>query len=84
VIVDNVVTKIPANDPSYSLKFAPASGSISGNFTPDWASPAIVKPSYKGIVLQKGAKRGGYGFFISNIKSDADPKSGSVTLGAKE
>jgi hypothetical protein len=42
-----------------------------------------VKPAFKGILLQKGDGRGGYGWFISNRSADLDPESGEATLGAQ-
>ncbi|HYF36813.1 MAG TPA: sialidase family protein, partial [Prosthecobacter sp.] len=68
-------------DSSYTLAPVAASGTFSGTFTPNWTNPDKVKPAFKGILIQKGASKGGYGFFISNAKSDLDPQSGGVTLG---
>ncbi|HYF34086.1 MAG TPA: hypothetical protein VD994_02260, partial [Prosthecobacter sp.] len=79
----NSVAKIPAADSSYTLSLAATTGSFSGTFTPDWASPSTIKPAYSGILIQKGANKGGFGFFLSNAKDDVDPESGSVTLGTQ-
>ncbi|MDZ4290247.1 MAG: choice-of-anchor D domain-containing protein, partial [Prosthecobacter sp.] len=78
----NTVAKIPTTDASFTLSLAAATGSFSGNFTPNWANPITTKPSFKGIMMQKGANKGGFGFFLSNAKNDLDPESGSVTLSA--
>lgn len=76
----SLATKIPATDASYTLSPVQSTGLFSGIFTPNWASPATAKPLYRGILLQKGGNKGGYGFFISNATGDADPESGGVTL----
>ena len=76
----NAAIKIPAKDVSYTLKFAPSTGGFSGTFTPNWDSPAAAKPTFKGILIHKGDRKGGYGFFLSNAKDDDDPESGKVIL----
>ena len=52
-----------------------------GTFTPNWPNQSTAKPGFKGIMIQKGASKGGYGFFISNAKDDGAPESGGVILG---
>jgi hypothetical protein len=76
----SVVTKIPANNTTFSLAVTQSSGAFSGTFTPNWTSPAASRPAFKGIILQKGDNRGGYGFFLSNRVNDNDPESGIVIL----
>ncbi|MDZ4290204.1 MAG: choice-of-anchor D domain-containing protein, partial [Prosthecobacter sp.] len=76
----NVITKIPTSDASFTLIAVPTTGAFSGTFTPNWTSPAVAKPAFKGILIQKGANKGGYGYFLSNRLSDLDPESGGVTL----
>jgi hypothetical protein len=78
-----VVTKIPATNSSFTLMVNPKLGTWSGTFTPDWTQAVAVKPAFKGILLQKGTGRGGYGWFISNRSADLDPESGEATLGAQ-
>ena len=80
-ITKNTVTKIPATDASYTITLSYTTGLFSGAFTPNWASPSTTKPAYKGVILQKGLNRGGFGFFISNAVGDLAPQSGGVTLG---
>ncbi|HYF36256.1 MAG TPA: choice-of-anchor D domain-containing protein [Prosthecobacter sp.] len=80
----NAVAKIPAGDGSFALTLAPGTGGFSGSFVPNWAMPSAAKPVFKGILIQKGASKGGYGFFISNAKGDGDPEGGKVELGAGE
>ena len=81
-ITGNKVTKVPAKDPNFTLTLKATSGTFQGNFIPNWLQPARPKPAFKGILIQKGDHKGGYGFFISNATNDPDPESGSVTLGA--
>ncbi len=80
-IVGSTVTKIPATFAAYTLSVAASSASFSGTFTPNWTNPAATKPSYKGVILQKGMSKGGYGYFISNRTNDIRPEAGRVTLG---
>lgn len=80
-IEGNTVTKIPTSDASFTVTVNPGNGMFSGTFTPNWASPAAAKPVYRGVMLQKGGSKGGYGFFISNAVGDPTPQSGSATLG---
>jgi murein DD-endopeptidase MepM/ murein hydrolase activator NlpD len=42
-----------------------------------------AKAAYKGIIVQKGANKGGYGYVISATTGDRDPQSGGVSLTAK-
>ena len=82
-ITASVVSKIPVTDVSYTLTPVQSTGTFSGIFTPNWSNPATAKPLYRGILLQKGSNKGGYGFFLSNISADADPESGGVTVSAQ-
>ena len=79
-IVGNVIYENPVSS-NYSISASQPSGTMSGSFRPTWAIPASALPTYKGILLRKGASRGGYGFFISNIPNDLNPESGRVILG---
>lgn len=82
-IVKNAVTRIPANEPSFSLAVTYSNGRFTGTFTPNWAPLAPTKPVFNGVILQKGSAGGkGFGFFLSNAPGDLDPESGGVTLGA--
>jgi hypothetical protein len=80
-IAASTVTKLVKNDPDFDLKLTPATGAFSGAFKPTWSSPASTKPTFKGILLQKGTHRTGYGYFLSNALDDVDPESGAVILG---
>ena len=76
----NTVGKIPASNASFTLTVTQATGAFSGTIQPDWTPAAKALPAYKGIILQKGANRGGFGFFLSNRPGDLDPVSGGVSL----
>lgn len=80
-IAANLALKIPVTDKSFTLTFTQSTGLMKGSFTPTWTSPAIIQPSFQGVLLQKGSRRGGYGNFHSNRLNDLDPESGSVILG---
>lgn len=82
-IVGNAITKVNAADTSFKLTATPTAALISGSFHPNWAPLDSIDPTFKGIVLQKGANKAGLGFFISNVKSDNDPEAGRVTLFAQ-
>ena len=47
------------------------------------ASDSSSMPRYRGILVQKGANKGGYGYFISTAAGDRDPESGGVSLTKK-
>jgi hypothetical protein len=74
------VTKVNPKDVSFSLVTTQSTGTFNGSFTPDWAPVSKLKPTFRGVLLQKGANQGGYGFFISNRPSDLDPESGRAIL----
>jgi hypothetical protein len=76
------VTKVLPSDRNFGLVTTQRLGSFNGYFSPDWTPSSRVKPRFRGVLLQKGASRGGYGYFISNSPSDLNPESGRVTLGA--
>jgi hypothetical protein len=72
---------VPTTNAAFTLTVVPTTGMFSGTFTPNWTSAATAKPAFRGVILQKGTSKGGYGYFISNRTSDTDPESGRVTLG---
>lgn len=58
----NVVTEVPdPADPTFSLKLDAKTGGLSGDFI----SSDDTKPTFKGIVYQKGAWAGGWGYFLT-------------------
>jgi hypothetical protein len=75
------VTKIPVANKTFTLTVAQGVGQFNGVFTPNWTNAVAAKPTFRGVLLQKGGSQGGYGYFISNRSGDADPQAGRVTLG---
>ncbi len=71
-----------AGDSSYTLTLAAKTGLMKGSFEPNWSNPARKRPAFQGVLLQKGANRGGFGFFISNAAADPAPESGQAILQA--
>jgi len=70
--VTNVVVK---TDATYTLVPKQSTGEFSGTFT---HNNQTAKPTYKGLLLQKGANAGGYGWFLS---APTNGESGGVSLG---
>ncbi len=79
-ISGSVVSKIPSNESTFTLVLSPSTAMFSGSFRPNWTPIASANPQFQGAFLQKGAFKGGFGFFLSNIPSDKNPESGGVTL----
>jgi len=74
----DVVTKIPANDPSFTLTINRATGAISGSFT----HTDDTVSTYKGMIYQKGPNAGAYGFFLTKqpVPVNYTGESGGVSL----
>lgn len=73
----DLVTKVPDNDPTFTLVPVHATGVFSGKFdhTDD------TKPDYKGTFYQKGTVAGGYGFFLTKqVVLDYTGESGWVEI----
>jgi hypothetical protein len=83
-ITGNTVAKLPPTNRSFTLSFTPATGAFKGTFTPNWDSKARALPAFQGILIQKGASKGGYGWFQSNRTGDLDPEVGGVSLGTQQ
>lgn len=83
-ITGNTVAKLPPTNRSFTLSFTPATGLFKGTFTPNWEDKARALPAFQGILVQKGASSGGYGWFHGNRVGDLDPEAGGVTLGAQD
>jgi uncharacterized delta-60 repeat protein len=64
----DVVTKVPDNDPTFTMKVNRATGMITGMFdhTDD------TKPSYTAVILQKGPSAGAQGFFLTKQPTPID------------
>jgi hypothetical protein len=84
-VVNSVVTLIPSGTTSYTLTAVQATGTFSGTVAVDVGSLITdpSKPPYRGIIVQKGTNKGGYGYVISATTGDRDPQSGGVSLTAK-
>jgi len=80
-VVGNVITGLPAASAATTatLTAVQTTGAFSGTVKADSTS----SPAYKGIVVQKGANQGGYGYVISTAVGDRDPESGGVSLSKK-
>lgn len=78
-ILGNVVSKVPKTNATFTLSATASTGSFTGTFSPGWTG---AKPAFKGLMLQKGGNKGGFGFFIGNQSGDLDPESGRVVLTA--
>lgn len=76
----NTVTKL-GGDTSYALTVVNSTGGFSGTFT---HSPG-KSVAYKGIILNKGGNKGGFGYFLSPppLSTVGGAEGGSVTLTAK-
>jgi uncharacterized repeat protein (TIGR01451 family) len=77
----NVVTKIPANDPSLSIQLTAARGQFGGTFQHSDGTSA----AYTGVILQKGVNRRGFGHFITSQPKviSGSGQSGVVSLKTK-
>jgi hypothetical protein len=84
-IVGSVVNLVPTTTKAYTLSATQTSGAFSGTVAVDTTTPVTdaAKPAFKGIIVQKGANKGGYGYVISATTGDRDPQSGGVSLTAK-
>lgn len=77
----NGVTKVPASDVSYDLSLVAASGRINGTFT----HTDGTKPAFTGVILQKGANRRAFGYFLTTAPKTPNGagQSGDVKLVTK-
>lgn len=70
---NGALIKIPANNPSFTATFTPASGLLSGSFRHTNGTSLL----YKGILLNKGVNQGAFGWFLTN---GPNGQGGGVTL----
>lgn len=76
----STANKVTTSDTTFKLSITSSSGGLKGDFTHTDAS----KTKYVGVIFQKGATRGGFGFFLSNVPKNAAPgEGGGMTLLAK-
>lgn len=78
----SVVTRVPAMDASFAISLVPTTGAISGTF---FTHSDGSKPAWQGVLLQKGANKGGYGYFmtVSPRVIDGTGLSGKASLQAR-
>ena len=74
----SIATLAPTTDKSFTFKLVPISGAISGTFT----HSNRTKPAWQGVLFQKGANKGGYGYFmtVSPKIIDGAGQSGGIEL----
>lgn len=74
----DAVTKVPSNDPTFTLTIQRTAGTFDGSFLHTDDSTC----AYKGILFQKGPDARGYGYFLSNKPTVIDymGESGRVSL----
>lgn len=74
----DLVTKVPDNDPTFTLKITRSTGVFGGTFI--HTNDTI--PEFKGIIYQKGPSAGGYGWFLTRQPNPIDytGESGGVTM----
>ena len=80
----NAISKVPANDTSFTLSLTAATGAFSGTFVHENNEGVAVPLTtpYQGVIYQKGVDARGFGFFRTRQPSPIDftGESGSVTL----
>ncbi|MES2599066.1 MAG: cadherin-like beta sandwich domain-containing protein [Verrucomicrobiota bacterium] len=78
---DNKLTTAPASDKNFTFKPAFATGLISGTFT----YTNNMKSAWQGVLMQKGANKGGHGYFMSVKPATLNylGESGKVNWSAK-
>jgi hypothetical protein len=64
----NVLTKAPLTDTSFTFVPAFTTGVLNGTFTHNDGS----KPKWQGVLMQKGANKGGHGYFMSTKPKTVD------------
>jgi subtilisin-like proprotein convertase family protein len=74
----DLVTKVPDNDPSFTMLVSRSTGMITGVFdhTDD------TKPAYKAVIIQKGPNAGAYGYFLTKqpVLIDYTGQSGKAVI----
>lgn len=84
-LMNFTVTKVPANDSSFTLSINRAMGIFTGTFTPVLAGTAISnpgKPAFRGILLNRVPYLQGLGHFINHSNPARANRAGAVILGA--
>lgn len=78
VTITDGVTKVPENDPTFTLTLTRATGAVSGVFT----HTDDTSISYKGVIYQKGDAAGAWGYFLTKQPTPIDytGESGAVRI----
>ena len=74
--VTGKVNVVPSNGTPCKLSVNPATGIFSGTF----AHTDETKPKFGGILINKGANRGGHGYFLSKPTLSAPSQGGRVVI----
>jgi hypothetical protein len=74
----DLVTKVPASDPIFTMVVNRSTGAVTGKFT----HPDGTAPPFQAIICQKGASAAAYGFFLTPppIPVDHTGEGGGVTI----
>ena len=76
----NIVTTVPATDRSLVVAINPKRGVVAGTFRHSDGT----RPAFWAVILQKGANRGAFGFFLSTVPRGTNAgESGGVSVTAK-
>jgi hypothetical protein len=80
ISTSDLVTLVPPTDTSVKMTIDRDTGKVSGKF----AHSDGTKPRFKGIIYQKGANRGAFGFFLSTVpRGGSGGESGGVSVTPK-
>ncbi|MFZ4765444.1 MAG: Ig-like domain-containing protein, partial [Roseimicrobium sp.] len=73
--------KVPTTDTTWSFTLMPSTGVMTGTFPHSNAT----KPSWQGVLIQRGVNMGGYGYFMTTTPRviDGTGESGRVEMKAK-
>jgi hypothetical protein len=74
----DLVTKVPDNDPTFTMRVNRTTGAIAGDF----AHMDDSRPLYNAVIIQKGSDAGAYGYFLTKqpVPIDYTGQSGRVTI----
>jgi hypothetical protein len=76
----NKVTNVPLTDKTFRLAITAKTGALSGFFP----HTDGTKTAFAGTILQKGANKGGFGFFLTTVPRNAPAGvSGGISVAAK-
>gem|GEM_PF-841499 len=83
ISIASQVTPAGAADTSFTATITTGTGLMAGSFT--YSTSPLVTTKFNGVILQKGANKGGYGYFLTPmpVNLDGDGQSGNVSLMVK-